>query len=69
MKMKKMHIKATAATLVAAVAVVLIMGSCKGRTMRDVEPTGETIEVVIGEDSIAPGVVETDTIGTAVTIP
>ncbi|MDE7412565.1 MAG: hypothetical protein K2N05_02070 [Muribaculaceae bacterium] len=63
------HIKATAATFVAAVAVVLGMVSCKGRTMRDVEPTGETIEVVVGEESIAPGVIETDTIGTAVTIP
>ena len=39
--------KATAATFVVAVAVLSGLTSCKGRTMDNMEPTGETIEVNI----------------------
>lgn len=51
--MKKYHDKATATAFAVAVAMLVSMGSCKGRTMDNMEPTGETIEVVIGqEDSV-----------------
>lgn len=43
--------KATAATFVAAVAVLSGLTSCKGRTMDNMEPTGETIEVNIENPS------------------
>ncbi len=55
--MKRYLNKATAATFVAAVAVLLGLGSCKGRTMENMEPTGETVEVVIGQEDqvVTPG--------------
>lgn len=32
-------------------AVALLLAGCKGRTTKDVEPTGETIEVTIDSQS------------------
>ncbi|MDE6259155.1 MAG: hypothetical protein K2M53_12335 [Muribaculaceae bacterium] len=58
--MKKINYKATAATFVAAVAVLSCMSSCKGRTMDNIEPTGETIEVKIDPSDSAP--LESDSI-------
>ena len=48
--MEKYLNKATATASVVAVAMLLSLGSCKGRTMDNMEPTGETIEVVIGQE-------------------
>ena len=50
---KKMN-KAAAATLVVATAMLSGMVSCKGRTMENMEPTGDTVEVVVNTaDSVA----------------
>ena len=52
--MRIYNIKAVVATTVVATAMLIGLGSCKGRTMENMEPTGETIEVVIEnpEDSV-----------------
>lgn len=54
--MKKFSYKAAAATYVAATAMLIGMSACKGRTMDNVEPTGETIEVMIDNpsDQVSP---------------
>lgn len=50
---KKLN-RAVAATFVVATAMLLGMASCKGRTMENMEPTGDTVEVVIHPtDSVA----------------
>lgn len=59
--MKKNNRKVTAATFVAAVAVLICMGSCKGRTNDNVEATGDTVEVVIDDNT--PAGVSVDTAG------
>ena len=43
--MKRLNIKAIAATLVATVALSVLLASCQGRTMHNVVPTGDTVEV------------------------
>lgn len=43
--------KIAAGTTLALTAIALF-GSCKGRTTRDVEPNGETVEVIVPEDSV-----------------
>ena len=48
--MKKYQNKATATAFVVAVAMLISLGSCKGRTMDNMEPTGETIEVVVEQE-------------------
>lgn len=46
--MKRIYdIKAIAATSVAAIAFSFILASCQGRTMNNMEPTGDTVEVNI----------------------
>lgn len=52
--------KAAAAILVATAAVLLLFGACKGRTMQNMEPTGDTVEVEIVP--AATDTVTTDTI-------
>ena len=47
--MKRYQKKAAAATYVAAAAVLMSMGSCTGRTMENMEPVGETVEVAVEE--------------------
>lgn len=45
--------------LSASLAMILFAGlaSCKGRTLKDVEPTGDTVEVVINTpDSVSDSV-------------
>lgn len=39
--------KAIAAAMVATIAASICLGACKGRKMSNMEPTGETVEVVI----------------------
>lgn len=46
----------------AAAAMMLLFASCQGRTAHNVEPKGETIEVVIGEPDAADSEASTDTI-------
>ena len=50
--MKKSYILTTAATLVATVVVLCSMSSCKKRTMENMEPTGDTVEVVIDGNTV-----------------
>lgn len=51
-----------------AVVVLAIMAtSCKGRTINNVEPTGDTVEVVISESSEAADSMNHD--AEAVTLP
>lgn len=54
----KRYNKATAATLCATVALALFLGGCKGRTMENMEPTGDTVEIDptagVTADSAAP---------------
>lgn len=45
--------------MVATVAVSLLFGACKGRTMQNMEPTGDTVEV-----EIAPAATDTVTVDT-----
>ena len=45
--MKRYRSKVTAATLVATVAVLIGLSGCKGRTMDNMVPTGDTVEVEI----------------------
>ena len=33
------------------IALIILMTACKGRTLDNVEPTGDTIEVVIMQDT------------------
>lgn len=49
-------IKAIAATFVAAIAFSFGFASCQGRTMNNMEPSGDTVEVNVGTD------VQTDTL-------
>ncbi|MDE5869209.1 MAG: hypothetical protein K2H18_03165 [Muribaculaceae bacterium] len=57
--MKRNNRKVTAATVVAAVAVLICLGSCKGRTTENVEPTGDTVEVVIDRPHSAEAIADT----------
>lgn len=41
--------KAIAAAVVATIVVSIALGACQGRKMSNMEPTGETVEVVIGD--------------------
>lgn len=45
----------------AAAAMMLLFASCKGRTVENMEPTGETVEVVISEPTTADSAIN-DTI-------
>ncbi|MCM1369234.1 MAG: hypothetical protein NC204_02560 [Candidatus Amulumruptor caecigallinarius] len=46
--MVRNHHKAIAAASVATIALLSMpLASCKGRTMENMEPTGDTVEVVI----------------------
>lgn len=45
--MKNNSKRVIAAKIFVAVAVLAGLGSCKGRTMENMEPTGDTVEVEI----------------------
>ena len=47
------HSSKTIAAAMAATVVIsfLLLPSCRGRRMSDMQPTGDTVEVVIGGDS------------------
>lgn len=45
--MIKQAYKKAAATSVAAVVIAVCLCSCQGRTMKNMEPKGETVEVVL----------------------
>lgn len=47
--------------VMAGAAMMLLFGSCKGRTADNMEPTGQTVEVVISEPTTADSAVN-DTI-------
>ncbi len=59
--MTKKTYKKAAATSVAAVVIAVSLCSCQGRTMKNMEPKGETVEVVISP--------EPETAGDSVTEP
>lgn len=42
--------KANAATAVVAFAMLIGISACKGRTMNNMEPTGETVEVIVNAE-------------------
>lgn len=47
----------TAAAIIVAAAVALVgLDSCKGRTINNVEPTGDTVEVVIDSSTVADSI-------------
>ena len=48
--------------VMASAAMVLLFGSCKGRTVGNMEPTGETVEVVVSEPATADSEASNDTI-------
>ena len=48
--MIKQAYKKAAATSVAAVVIAVCLSSCQGRTMKNMEPKGETVEVVISPE-------------------
>ena len=50
--MKKTHIPTVAAALAATIVVSLLLSSCQGRKMSNMEPTGETVEVVVNPDTV-----------------
>ena len=57
--MKRLDNKAIAAAAsVATIVVSLLFASCEGRKMSNMTPTGETVEVVIGDNAA----VDTDSI-------
>lgn len=39
------------ASYILSTLLLLAMASCKGRTLENVEPTGDTVEVVIAQDT------------------
>lgn len=47
--------------VMASAAMMLLFGSCKGRTADNMEPSGQTVEVVISEPATADSTVN-DTI-------
>ncbi|MDE6717317.1 MAG: hypothetical protein K2J70_03905 [Muribaculaceae bacterium] len=49
--MKKSEFYAVAATFVATTAVLSGLVSCKGRTMENMEPTGDTVEVTVNREA------------------
>lgn len=53
--MIKQAYKKAAATLVAAVVIAVCLCSCQGRTMKNMEPKGETVEVVISPEPDTEG--------------
>ena len=67
--MKKLNIKAIAATSVATVALLLSMSACKGRTLDTVQPTGDTVEVEIEEVSATDSAVTVTSEAEVVTLP
>lgn len=67
--MKKLNIKAIAATSVATVALLLSMSACKGRTLDNVQPTGDTVEVEIEEVSATDSSVTVTSEAGVVTLP
>ena len=67
--MKKLNIKAIAATFVATVALLLSMSACKGRTLDNVQPTGDTVEVEIEEVSATDSTVTVTSEAEVVTLP
>ena len=48
--------------IMAGAAMMLLFGSCKGRTASNMVPTGETVEVVISEPATADSEASNDTI-------
>lgn len=58
--MKRLSKTIAAALMVATIVVSLLCASCEGRKMSNMTPTGETVEVVIGDDTIS----DTDSIPT-----
>lgn len=56
--MIKQAYKKAAATSVAAVVIAVCLCSCQGRTMKNMEPKGETVEVVLTPETE----VEADTV-------
>lgn len=67
--MKKLNIKAIAATSVATVALLLSMSACKGRTLDNVQPMGDTVEVEIEEVSATDSAVTVTSEAEVVTLP
>ena len=67
--MKKLNIKAIAATSVATVALLLSMSACKGRTLDNVQPTDDTVEVEIEEVSATDSAVTVTSEAGVVTLP
>ena len=67
--MKKLNIKAIAATSVATVALLLSMSACKGRTLDNVQPTGDTVEVEIEEVPATDSAVTVTSEAEVVTLP
>ncbi len=59
--MIKQAYKKAAATSVAAVVIAVCLCSCQGRTMKNMEPKGETVEVVLTPEEE----VEADTVTVA----
>lgn len=53
------NLKAIAAATVAAIAFSGILLSCQGRKMSNMEPTGDTVEVVISAPDAAADTVTT----------
>lgn len=51
--MKIRHISARLLPVVLPAAALLLFSGCKGRTLKDVQPTGETIEVTVAQDPSA----------------
>lgn len=52
--MKKYSFKAIAAALVATIVVSISLTSCEGRKMSNMQPTGETVEVIIERPEAEP---------------
>lgn len=52
--MNQHKVKVIAARMLATIAVFITLTSCEGRKMSNMEPTGETVEVVVGTDTTTP---------------
>ncbi len=57
--MKYKNILTIAATAVATIVVSIALPSCQGRTMENMKPTGETVEVVINEPATVDSITST----------
>lgn len=52
--MKRHHLPTIAATTIATIVVSILLTACEGRRMSNMQPSGDTVEVVIDHPDTIP---------------